>query len=192
MSDAATPMLVLVKHAQPVLDASRPPREWRLGLEGEAQAARLADALRRFAPFRLVSSSEPKAIQTSGIVAERFGIAADVDDELCELDRPAQPIVAAEAHAALNEQLFVQFDQAVAGAESARAALDRFGRAVRRAVSTSEGTIVLIAHGTVISLFAGSTNASLRPFELWKRMRCPSFVVFDARSFVIREIVEQV
>ena len=35
--------LVLVKHALPVLDPSKPAREWQLGAEGEVQAKRLAD-----------------------------------------------------------------------------------------------------------------------------------------------------
>ena len=37
--------LILVKHAQPILDAAVPPARWQLGIEGERQANRLARVL---------------------------------------------------------------------------------------------------------------------------------------------------
>jgi broad specificity phosphatase PhoE len=185
------PAFVLVKHAQPVLEEARPPRDWRLSPEGEAQAERLAEELRRFLPFRLIASPEPKAAQTCGIVAERLGLAATFDEGFRELDRPAQPILSPEDHAALNERLFVEFDRAVAGIESARSALDRFSVAVERALATSAGSIVVITHGTVIALFVASTNPSIDAFELWNQLRCPSYVVLD-RSFALRELVPEV
>lgn len=61
--------LVLVTHALPALDGAKPPREWILADEGENQARRLASALRRFLPFRVLSSPEPKALRTAELLA---------------------------------------------------------------------------------------------------------------------------
>ena len=61
--------VVLVKHALPILEPSRPARDWGLGEEGEAQSRRLADRLRAFPPLRLVASPEPKAFKTGQVVA---------------------------------------------------------------------------------------------------------------------------
>ena len=66
--------VVLVKHASPILDSSRPAREWRLGEEGEAQSRRLADRLRAFSPLRLVASPEPKAFKTGQVVAAELDL----------------------------------------------------------------------------------------------------------------------
>ena len=89
---SSAPLLVLVKHAQPVLDAARPPREWDLAGEGEQQAERLADALRQYLPFQMVSSPELKARRTSDIVAAKLGITATAAEDLRELDRPLLPV----------------------------------------------------------------------------------------------------
>ena len=53
--------LILVKHALPVIDASKPAKEWQLSAEGELQTEVLAERLRTFAPLRMIASPEPKA-----------------------------------------------------------------------------------------------------------------------------------
>src|SRR5512134_3360936 len=83
--------LVLVKHALPVFELSRPAREWRLGAEGELQAKRLASRLRAFAPLRLVTSPEPKAFGTGQVVAAEIGLHVASVDGLQEFDRPVLP-----------------------------------------------------------------------------------------------------
>ena len=181
--------VILVKHAQPVLDATRPAREWQLGAEGLAQAHRLAAALRPFLPLRVVSSPERKAVRTSEVIAGELAVALTIVDDLRELDRRVLPILPSEEHEALNERLFLEFDRAVLGTESARAALDRFDRAVRDLVKTRDArTLVIISHGTVISLLVSAHNA-IDPLEFWKALKCSSFVVLDP-SLVLREVVE--
>ena len=146
-SSSGAGRLILVKHAQPTLDPSKAAREWRLGAEGVAQAHRLSAALRAFSPLRLVSSPEPKAIQTAEIVAAELGCDVTILEDLREIDRPVLPILAAIDHEALNERLFVDFDEPVLGIESARAALHRFDRAVRDQLRTpDERTLVIFSH----------------------------------------------
>jgi len=184
--------IVLVKHGQPVLDASKPAREWLLAKEGEAQSKRLASALRAFIPFRLVTSPERKALRTCEIVASELGVPMTVAKDLREFDRPALPIMPPAEHERLNAQIFADLGQRVIGAESGREALDRFAAAVLGELQrTKSGNLVAITHGTVISLLVGGHN-EMDAFALWKRLRCPSYVVLDAPSLALVEVVEEV
>ena len=185
------PVVILVKHAQPVLDSSLPPREWRLARDGERQAHRLADALRQYLPFRMFSSPELKARQTSEIVAAELGVAMTTVEDLRELDRPPLPILSESDHRALNARVFAEPDVPVIGAESAASALQRFERALGKEIDPAATNLVVIAHGTVISLFVASVDPSVEAFVLWKRLRCPSFVVLDGGSLALREIVDE-
>jgi broad specificity phosphatase PhoE len=190
--DAFVRRIVLVKHAQPLLEASRPAREWELGAEGEGQAARLADALKRFAPFRLVTSPESKAKRTAALVAGKLGILMATVEDLKELDRPALPIMPAAEHERVNARVFARRGEAVLGFESATDALNRFRAAVLAEVSRArERNLVAISHGTVISLLVGACNP-VDAFDLWKRLQCPSFVVLDSASLALIEVVDSV
>jgi broad specificity phosphatase PhoE len=184
--------LVLVKHALPILDPTRPAREWVLGPEGERQAAELADQLRRFLPFRLAASPEPKASRTAGIVAEALDLGVDLDDGLGEIDRPALPIMDRDEHERHNLRLFSEFDRPVIGAESAREAHERFAAAVARTLDKDASrNHVIVAHGTVIALFAAGEDRA-QAVTLWKRLQCPSFVVLELPSMRVDEVIERI
>lgn len=184
-----TEHIVLVKHAMPVLDDSVPPREWVLGAEGETQAKRLASKLERFDPPRLAASPEPKARRTGEIVAAQLGVGCTVIEGLEELDRPAAPLVGAEEHERRNAAIFAEPSRVVLGRESADDARTRFHAAISRALSQAPGTPVVVAHGTVISLFVAEHNAEVDAFELWKRLKAPSFVVLDRDTSELLEVV---
>jgi broad specificity phosphatase PhoE len=188
-SDDAPVTLVLVKHALPVLDASKPAREWRLGMEGDRQAQKLAGALRTFAPLRMIASPEPKAASTAAIVAAELGVDVSVIDALREFDRPVLPHLSKEEHAHTNEQIFVDLNRRVLGTESGREALDRFSVAIDDAIAqTSAQSLVAVTHGTVMSLFVAARNA-IDGFTLWKQLECTSYVVLDVPSFALRNVV---
>ena len=181
--------LVLVKHALPVLDATKPAKEWQLGVEGERQSRRLAGRLRTFAPLRLVASPEPKASRTAELVGAELGVRASSIDALREFDRPVLPLLSKADHERANAQIFVDMSRRVLGTESGREALDRFSAAIDVAIGqTREQSLVAITHGTVISLFAAAHNA-VDAFAMWKRLECASFVVLDLPSFSLRDVV---
>lgn len=184
--------VVLAKHALPILDASRPPREWRLTPDGDRQSKRLAAALQRFAPLRLVASPEPKARRTAEIAAAELGVSCTTIAGLEEIDRPALPIMTASEHERVNARLFTDFDRPVIGCESARDARDRFTAAVVRELQrTTEDSLAVVAHGTVIALLVSAHNP-VDAFDLWKRLQCPSFVVLDVPRLSLLEVVAQV
>ncbi len=181
--------LVLVKHALPVLDASKPAREWQLGTEGERQAKKLAGALRAFAPLRMIASPEPKAASTAALVAAELEVEVSVVDALREFDRPVLPFLPKEEHARANEQIFVDLNRRVFGIESGREALDRFSIAIDDAIAqTRAQSVVAVTHGTVISLFVAAHNA-VNAFAMWKQLECTSYVVLDVPSFALRRVV---
>lgn len=183
--------LILVKHAEPVLEAAVAPRLWQLGPEGAAGSRRLARALEPYQPFALAASPEPKALATAAIVGQAFGIEPRVEDDLRELDRPALPIMPPAEHRRVNERIFRQPGLAVLGQESAGAALARFSRGIDAAIAGAgdAAALVVVAHGTVIALLAAAHN-DLDAFDLWKRLQCPSFVVMTLPGFDIQRVEE--
>jgi broad specificity phosphatase PhoE len=184
--------LVLVKHALPVFQAERPPAQWSLGPEGEVQARVLAERLRGFMPLRLISSPEPKALRTCELVAEALGAPMKTIDDLRELDRPAWPWMEPAEHERVNAEVFTARYQRVLGRESADQALSRFDAAVRSELDVADSrNLVVVAHGTVISLFVGRYGG-IDEFELWRRLQCPSFVVMAGADLVVREVEERV
>jgi broad specificity phosphatase PhoE len=163
-----------------------------LGPAGQRQAAALAGELRRFLPFRLAASPEPKAGRTAEIVADTLDLCLHHDDGFREIDRPVLPIMPREEHETCNLRLFADFDRPVIGTESARDAQHRFAAAVVRAVERDESlNHVIIAHGTVIALFAAGEDRA-HAVALWRRLQCPSFVVLDLPSMQVREVVDQI
>jgi broad specificity phosphatase PhoE len=113
-----------------------------------------------------------------------------VVDGLREIDRPVLSIMSASEHERVNAQIFAEFDRRVIGRESAREARDRFAEAVRIEISrTEEDNLIVVTHGTVISLLVGGHN-SVDSFQLWKRLQCPSFVVLEKLSLGLVEVVD--
>lgn len=80
-----------------------------------------------------------------------------------------------------SPKLFASFarpTEQVFGAESARDALIRFTAEVEGLLSEADGTVAVISHGRVMSLYVASC-ARLDAFEVWQRLTLPSLVVLD-------------
>jgi len=180
-------VLILVKHALPVLQGAAPPREWVLSTAGDAQAEELADRLHEFQPFRLLSSPEAKALRTCEIIAATTGAAMKRVDGLEELDRGPAVIVSPEVYNDIVRETFARLDSAVLGNESAREAVARFTAALLPELSSGSENIVAVAHGTVISLFVAAHNA-IDAFELWQNLECASFAVLELPSFRLMRV----
>ena len=82
--------LILVRHSLPEIDFVVSSHEWHLSAEGRRRCERLADALTNYDPVAIVSSEEPKAVETAEIVAARFGVRVEVEPDLHEHDRRGQ------------------------------------------------------------------------------------------------------
>ena len=78
------------------MDRGLAPSRWRLSEEGRRRSVVLADVLERYGPGVVVSSEEPKAVGTAGLVAERLGIECCARPGLHEHDRTGAPFLSDE------------------------------------------------------------------------------------------------
>jgi broad specificity phosphatase PhoE len=183
--------LILVKHSLPEILPEVPAAQWRLSVEGRRRCAALADRLAVYQPAAVVASVEPKALETAQIVAERLGLAPATAPGLHEHDRSNVGWSDADRFEADVARFFAHPSALVLGRETADQARARFTQAVDRALdSCPSGTLVIVAHGTVIALFVAARNG-LEPFPLWRRLGLPSFIVLSLPDMTIVETVEQ-
>ena len=177
--------LILIKHSLPEIVEQIPAREWHLSEEGCARAERLAARLMHYQPEILFSSVEPKALETAEIIAKRFGLAVQVVEGLHEHDRSAAPFLSKDQFQKTVHEFFLNPDTLVFGNETANAAHSRFAKALDSLWQTHKAkTIVLISHGTVISLFV-SHLTGVSAFSVWNELGLPSFIVLDMSSRTI-------
>ena len=188
------PRLVLVKHSLVGVVPGRPPRTWELSDEGRRRAAMLAERLADFDAARIVSSVEPKAVETAEIVAQRLGVPSATATGLHEQLRETAPYLGREDFETAIAWLFDEPHKVVFGEESADRAADRFGAAVDAIAEEAAAGVrdaVVVAHGTVISLYV-SRVAGIDPFPLWQSLGLPSYVVLSQGARRQVEIVTSV
>jgi len=177
--------LILVKHSLPEILEDIPARGWHLSEEGRERARELAGKLIGYQPEIIVSSVEPKARETASILAENLGLEFFEVKNLHEHDRSGVPYHSKDEFQDLVRELFARPDELVFGNETANEALVRFRQAIDIVLNSYvRKSIVVVAHGTVISLYvAGLTGCS--GFYLWKELGLPSFVVLDIQSKIL-------
>ena len=174
--------LILVKHSQPQIIETVPAREWILSAEGRNRARKLAEILLRYEPEFIASSTESKAEETASNLAEILGLQVHVVVGLHEHDRSSSPYYSEEVFHALIQKFFAQQDILVFGSETASQTLTRFRNAVEGILKArSDDLIVIVSHGTVISLFV-SWLTGCDGYALWRELGLPSFVVLDMSS----------
>ncbi len=183
--------LVLVKHSMPEIERDKPASTWRLGDVGRRRAGVLADRLRSFNVDLIWSSREPKAVETADILATTFSVPVKIADGLEEHHRDDVPFLPKRDFQCAVEAFFRHPDQLVLGSETAKQACERFTASIENVIKTGQKDSIVVAHGTVISLFAASV-AKVHPIDLWHQLDLPSFVVFALPSMDIQEIVGNV
>jgi broad specificity phosphatase PhoE len=182
--------LILIKHAPPQVEPGVPSHEWKLSEAGRAKAASLAERLRPHAPAVVFTSDEPKAVETAAIVAAALNVKHEVAAGLHEHDRSNVPQMPTREFISSMALFFKRPAELILGRETADQARQRIGGAIDAVVAKNEGRdVAIVTHGTVLALYlAPVTKAD--PFELWRRLGLPSFVVVDCASVV--ETLERV
>lgn len=194
--------LVLVKHSLPEVEPAVLSHHWRLGEEGRRRCAALAERLAAYAPVAVVSSVEPKAAETAELVAGRLGLPVETVAGLQENDRTGLGYLGDADYGARFARFFAEPTAPVVGRETAAAAGARFAGAVEGVMARyaareqdpwRDGGLVVVAHGTVISLFV-ARHAGADPFALWRRLGpgLPSFVVLAVPDLALLETVERI
>ncbi|MBD2516164.1 histidine phosphatase family protein [Nostoc sp. FACHB-973] len=181
--------LILVRHSLPEKIESIPAREWALSSEGRQRCHLLADKLADFQPGIIAASSEPKAIETAQIIAQKFNQPVEVVEGLQECDRTNFGFVEEKKFFETLEAFFATPDKLVMGLETATQAHQRFLEAVENIIAkTPHGDVMIVAHGTVMTLFvAGCTGTE--PFQFWRQLGQPMAIVLLLPDFNSLKII---
>ena len=146
--------LILVKHSLPEIVEGLPAREWKLSEEGERRAEQLAHCLIQFQSETIVSSDEPKAIETAEIIGRVLSLKVKIVKGMHEQQRDNVAYLSPDLFEASVREFFKKPDQIIFGSESADQAHARFSQAVFSVLKSNvDKTVAIVAHGTVISLF---------------------------------------
>jgi broad specificity phosphatase PhoE len=184
--------LILVKHCPPEVVPDVPPERWHLSAKGRDLAAPLADALRDHAPAVVVSSEEPKAVETAQLIAERLNIPWHTAPGLHEHDRSNVPHMRSGEFISMMELFFRKPGELVLGRETADQARSRFESAVQRVLDEHpDGNVVVVSHGTVIALTLEG-KGKRAPFEVWRAMGLPSFAVLSVPELSLESTTDRI
>jgi broad specificity phosphatase PhoE len=184
--------IILVKHARPQMDPTRPPHEWGLSDEGRASCKGLATRLQVYGAGAVISSVEAKASETGGIVAETLAVPFATADGLHEHDRSNVPVLPTPQFVSTMAQVFKRPGELVLGKETGDKACDRFEKALAGAAAKHSDmpALIVITHGTVIALLLARKYGQ-DGYAIWRRMGLPSFVVLPEPGGRL-EIIEKV
>jgi broad specificity phosphatase PhoE len=182
--------LILIKHSQPLIKHDIPANQWYLFETGRLRCIKLAERLASYKPEVIVSSTEPKSIETAQIIASHFKLSNMIADELYEHKRETVPYTNREHFNAEISRFFDQPDRQVFGEETADQIYLRFSSAISKLIeqNTSQ-SLFIVAHGTVISLWV-SRKIGISPYPFWKSLGLPSFVVITKPVHRLVSVVE--
>lgn len=183
--------LILVKYSLPAIIPGAAARQWHLSGEGHLRCKSLADRLASYQPAAIVTSTEPKAQETAMLIATHLGgIPCETAEGLHEHDRSNVGYLSTEAFQQTVATFFAQPETLVFGRETASQAQERFSQAIADVLERHTiGNVVLVAHGTVITLFV-IQHTQMEPFALWQRLGLPSFVVLALPGFELLEVAD--
>ena len=174
--------LILVKHSLPEIVENTPASGWKLSAEGRRRCKRLAERLMKYKPDRIISSTEKKAEETAELIAKELGLSTNAFDGLHEHKRSKAGYLSKEKFDEDIREFFTRPAELVFGSETAEQAFQRFHSAIDSILKDfPDQTTVIVAHGTVISLYVSHFN-DISALSLWKELGLPSFVVLDVES----------
>ena len=184
--------LIMIKHASPQIESGVPSHEWKLSPAGRDKAAALAERLRPHGPSIIFTSDEPKAVETADIIAKALGVPHEVVPGLHEHDRSNVPQMPTREFISSIALFFKKPTELVLGRETAEQAHRRMTVVMDQILSNNETRdVAVVTHGTVLALYLAPLLEG-DPFELWRRLGLPSYVVLDAEQMEAMETVERV
>lgn len=185
--------LILVRHANSLVQPDVPAHLWGLSSLGEERSYGLAGRLADFHLARVITSKEPKAIETGRILAQSFRIECKQVAGIEEHHRIGVPF-----HSQIDQfyfqmaRFFRNPQSLVYGDETAEKALQRFTTTIEYLIERySTGNLCVVSHGTVITLFI-SYLTDVEPFGFWKRLGMPAYIVLGLPDFQVLNIVEHI
>jgi 2,3-bisphosphoglycerate-dependent phosphoglycerate mutase len=166
--------LFLVRHCESTgQEASAP-----LTAIGQAQAVLLADRLETVGADLLVSSPYTRAQQSIAPLAQRLGLAVEIEACLAERVLSAAPL--AQWREAIR-QTFVDLDLAWPGGESSRTAMARGRAAIEALLARPQRALVVVTHGNLMTLILRSF-APRFGFQTWECLSNPDVYCLAVRG----------
>jgi broad specificity phosphatase PhoE len=184
--------LVLIRHSMPEIDPAVPAREWRLSEDGRRRCVRLVREVSAFDPAVVVTSQEPKAIETGQLLAEGLGVGCETAGGLHEHRRPRAPWEGREAFEAKVARFFERPETLVFGEETADQAEGRFRAALDKVLERHrQGNLAVVSHGTVMTLLVAGSN-QVDAFGFWRRLGLPAVVVLEVPGYYLVDVIREV
>jgi broad specificity phosphatase PhoE len=177
--------LFLIRHAQPEVTPGVTAREWPLTPASRATTRALAGHLAGANTLtRLISSDEPKALETAQILARALRLPVDCGAGLGEHRRERVRFLGAAAWDAAVARFFANPGALVLGEETALKALERFSAAVALYVAReAERDVALVTHGTVMTLFVAAHNPGVSALAFWRALALPDLVALTVPDY---------
>ena len=172
--------LILVRHSVPEIDPDVPSFQWHLSDEGRKQCFQLAENLKAYTIKVIFTSPESKAQETAEILATQLGnMPVDVHEGLREHDRRNVGWVE-DGFDELLRKFYEHPAEKVFGLETALQAAKRIEKAIEDCWEQGSGyDIVIVSHGTVMSLYVSRVVRGVTPFEFWKQLKMPMAIVMN-------------
>ena len=177
-------IVALVRHAEPRVAPDVPSSEWDLRAAGLRNCVALAETLCRFLPAILVSSTEPKAVQTARLIAQQLGLEMTSRDGLREHKRSGEFLPKSTFHSNIQAS-FANPTKVEFGRESCDELGLRIEDEVHKALSrVPDSNVMLVTHGTAMTSFI-MRHWQVDPFEVWKSLGLPAYLAFTLPTFDI-------
>ena len=172
---------MLIRHANPALRSDRPPAEWGLSEAGIRRARALADRVRPGSARAVYTSTERKAVETAQLLGTAWQLPVTPIIGLHEHERAGEPRVQASEFERRVRELFGRPRDLVYGTETGEQARRRFEHALATLLTTDSSDVIVVSHGTVISLFVAHA-AGIEPYAFWQSLDMPCAVTLTRPS----------
>jgi broad specificity phosphatase PhoE len=177
--------LVLVRHSLPEMTRGVPAAQWGLSEAGRARAAAFARCVDPGSARTVFTSEEPKAMETAGALAAAWGVNVEAVPGLHEHERPDAQMLSRDQFEERIRQMFARPADLVFGVESAERARRRFTTALMRLFLRSSEDVIVVSHGTVMTLFVAEA-AGVDPFAFWKKLDMPCAITLGVPELHFR------
>ena len=143
-----------ITHPEVVIDPRMPVPDWPLSAVGMRRMRLAAERPWLAGVQSIFTSTEQKAMDAAGVLAEKLGISPVAIEDLGENDRSATGYLPRTEFEAVADEFFAQPEVSVRGWERAADAQRRIVGAIERAMSlvSLEGDVAIVSHGGVGAL----------------------------------------
>ena len=175
-------LLVMIRHAEPLMTGDTPGAEWPLTEKGRNDATVLGRSLAgRFTSAIVLTSPERRARETAALAFPL--VVAGVRDQLSEVKKPWY----ASANEHTNAVAKYLKGEVVEGWDRREDVISRIGQ-LKSHFGSSE-SLVLVSHGLLLTTWLDHQIGLNDPLSFWSNLRMPDAWVADFGARSLKRIV---